>query len=282
MAISKIQFYSSIVALSLTVCSFAYVYFSWSVDQSRRFLSSKCGECPEGEEAYFRAYPDVAMKWKPRKAYHHWKRYGKSEGRHYNCLDRVVQQNSSCGGRVKKCPEGEEAYFRTYPDVNIKWKPKSAYKHWRKDGYRQGRHYICNCKKSEDSVVSVKEKKGNGGGLVIVAVFKNEAMTFAEWISHYLWQGVSHFYLFDNGSTDDWMQTIPQEVHARITVIRDERKHAQRLMYKSLLPMLQTKHPKDWVLIVDFDEYIFAKPPHTIASYLSTVSDGIGEVRTKW
>ena len=38
--------------------------------------------------------------------------------------------------------------------------------------------------------------------LSIVAVFKNEAMGMEEWLNHYIMQGVEHFYLIDNGSTD--------------------------------------------------------------------------------
>ena len=162
---------------------------------------------------------------------------------------RFLSDSSSCGP-VKDCPGGEEAYFRTYPDVAIKWKPRAAYHHWKRYGKAEGRHYICSCPKSEDRVLSAHEKD-NDNGFVVVAIFKNEAMNFAEWISHYLWQGALHFYLVDNGSTDDWISTIPKEVHAQVTVTRDEASHIQRRSYSSLLPILQERHPKDWALIID-------------------------------
>ena len=38
--------------------------------------------------------------------------------------------------------------------------------------------------------------------LSVLAIFKNETMNLKMWIDHYLWQGVEHFYLIDNGSTD--------------------------------------------------------------------------------
>jgi len=38
-------------------------------------------------------------------------------------------------------------------------------------------------------------------------------MKFAEYISHYLWQGASHFYLIDCNLTDNWMSAVPREVH---------------------------------------------------------------------
>lgn len=43
-----------------------------------------------------------------------------------------------------------------------------------------------------------------------MAIFKNETMNLKMWLDHYLWQGVEHFYLIDNGSTDNPM-TILQE-----------------------------------------------------------------------
>ena len=170
---------------------------------------------------------------------------------------------SNCSIPLKECSKSEEAYFRTYPDVAMKG---SAYHHWNSHGKFEGKHYVCLCHESKDNV-NLKTKWKKDGGFVIITIFKNEAMVFAEWISHYLWQGASHFYLIDNGSTDDWMSKISRGVHARVTVIRDER--IQRESYNSLLPMLREKHSQDWALVVDFDEFLYAKPPHMIASYLS-------------
>lgn len=181
---------------------------------------------------------------------------------------------------VKQCPEGEEAYFRTYPDVAKNWK-STAYRHWKRYRKDEMRHYICMGHNSEDKAVSVRGKKKDNG-FVVVAIFKNEAMNFAEWISHYLWQGASHFYLIDNGSTDDWKLTIPAEVRERITVTRDEERHFQDRKLASLLPMLQKKHMHDWAVMLDLDEFLYAKPPETISTYLSSLSDDIGQVIIGW
>ena len=40
--------------------------------------------------------------------------------------------------------------------------------------------------------------------LSIIAMFKNESYIIEQWIQHYLLEGVNHFYLIDNGSTDDY------------------------------------------------------------------------------
>ena len=195
------------ILVALSACSLAYIRFTWPAIETRRFLSAPEPEPKEQKDENF-----IVSKRELKKTY-----------------DRPV----------KKCPEAEEAYFRTYPDVDKRWKPRSAISHWKRYGKAEGRHYLSlNCTTFKDRVASIKEEK-DGSGFVVVAVFKNEAMNFGEWISHYLWQGASHFYLVDNGSTDDWQSTIPPEVHDRITVTRNEAKNNQREIYNSLLPMLQ-------------------------------------------
>ena len=149
---------------------------------------------------------------------------------------------------VKECPEGEDEYFSSYPVVRNNWKPKSAFSHWKQHGKAEGKHYFCKCSKDGTDSETEEQKES---GFVVVAIFKNEAMNFAEWISHYLWQGASHFYLIDNGSTDDWNSTISREDLARITVMREEKRHIQGSAIDSLLPMLRYHHARDWALIVD-------------------------------
>merc|ERR1719343_610961 len=106
-------------------------------------------------------------------------------------------------------------------------------------------------------------------------------MNLAEWISHYRWQGASHFYLIDNGSTDDWKDKV-KDFEDLMTVKRDEKRHIQKSVYNSLLPTLQKNHPNDWVLIVDLDEFLYARPPETIPSYLSMTPHDISQVLVNW
>jgi hypothetical protein len=50
-----------------------------------------------------------------------------------------------------------------------------------------------------------EEKEHN---LSICATFKNEAPFLKEWIEYHRLVGVDHFYLYDTGSTDDYMQVL--------------------------------------------------------------------------
>jgi len=68
-------------------------------------------ECAEGEEAYFQAHPNVALKWKPRSAYHHWKRYGKAARRKYIC--KFLERNTN----KYKYPNTGKSVVWTYPRI---------------------------------------------------------------------------------------------------------------------------------------------------------------------
>ena len=42
----------------------------------------------------------------------------------------------------------------------------------------------------------------------VLAIFKNEGMNIKEWIEHYIWQGIEHFYLINNDSTDNYKKIL--------------------------------------------------------------------------
>jgi glycosyltransferase involved in cell wall biosynthesis len=48
--------------------------------------------------------------------------------------------------------------------------------------------------------------------LSVLSIFKNETMNLKIWIEHYLWQGVEHFYLIDNGSDDNPLNILQEYI----------------------------------------------------------------------
>ena len=94
------------------------------------------------------------------------------------------------------------------------------------------------------------------GRLVALAQFKNEASGLREWLRHHQWQGVEHFLLLDNGSTDNWRGAV-QEFAAVVTVLPAPTRHAQVEHYRSLgLPWLAARRA-EYVAILDLDEYFW-------------------------
>ena len=75
---------------------------------------------------------------------------------------------------------------------------------------------------------SQKRTPGVKKDLVIVSIFKNEAVAIREWIVHHMWQGVAHFYMIDNGSTDNWQEQVDG---LPVTIVRDDERHQQAKHY---------------------------------------------------
>lgn len=100
--------------------------------------------------------------------------------------------------------------------------------------------------------------------LAVVSVFKNEADVMAEWFDHHLWQGVDHFFLVDNGSTDSYADVIAAYADC-VTVVYDARRHAQlQLLNSHLLPL--AKPQSRWMMHIDMDEFVYASRAHGFSS----------------
>ena len=56
--------------------------------------------------------------------------------------------------------------------------------------------------------------------LSIGAIFKNESHGLEEWLLNHLNEGVEHFYLINNGSTDNFMPII-EKYNKYITLFND-------------------------------------------------------------
>ena len=112
-------------------------------------------------------------------------------------------------------------------------------------------------------------------------IIKNEQTYIQEWIEHYLYQGVQHFFIIDNGSTDNTLQILKK--YNNITIFHDTRKYPDKQpnMYTdNILPYIK-KYVK-WNILVDADELIFANHNVTIVDYLKTIPDEIHQIYVIW
>jgi hypothetical protein len=116
--------------------------------------------------------------------------------------------------------------------------------------------------------------------LSICAIFKNESVGMQEWLEHYIKEGVEHFYLIDNGSTDNYLPIIEKYSHY-ITLHKDDRKFLQLQHYNNYF--MPYKNDSNWVLVVDLDEYVYARLDYKkISNYLQTLAPDIGQVQISW
>jgi hypothetical protein len=114
--------------------------------------------------------------------------------------------------------------------------------------------------------------------LSVIAIFKNEKMAINEWLDHYISEGVEHFYLIDNDSDDNYK--INEKYYNKIDIVFDKIKHEQQYLYNFHF-LDRSKNESEWVIIVDLDEFLYAKEG-TIYDYLKSLPDIIEQVSIPW
>ena len=104
----------------------------------------------------------------------------------------------------------------------------------------------------------------------VLAMFKNEMSIIEEWILHYINEGVEHFYLIDNGSTDDYISII-NKYKNKISLIIDSthlpNKTQSTLYNKHYLE--QIKKETEWIIICDIDEYFYINDNIKLINYFT-------------
>jgi hypothetical protein len=94
--------------------------------------------------------------------------------------------------------------------------------------------------------------------LSVLAIFKNETMNLKVWLDHYIWQGVEHFYLIDNGSTDNPMEILQEYIDKGfVTYVYGDVKHRQQQYYKDVFNLFRLKEKTVWLAVCDLDEFFF-------------------------
>jgi len=118
--------------------------------------------------------------------------------------------------------------------------------------------------------------------LSVGAMFKNESHSMKEWIEHYLFHGVDHFYLIDDGSTDSYMDILQEYIDlGKITLfVVDEPYYLgrQRTLYNTYI--LPRKNETQWLLMVDLDEYVWSKQDVRLDNVLKTC-EHYGQIQMK-
>jgi glycosyltransferase involved in cell wall biosynthesis len=96
--------------------------------------------------------------------------------------------------------------------------------------------------------------------LSVGAMFKNESHSIEEWLKHYLFHGVEHFYLIDDASTDGTVEILkPYIDKGLVTLFQVQEPYylgRQRALYnRHILPLLKESQ---WLLMIDIDEYVWS------------------------
>ena len=94
--------------------------------------------------------------------------------------------------------------------------------------------------------------------LSVLATFKNETMNLKLWLDHYLWQGAEHFYLIDNGSTDEPLNILQEYIDKGIVTYHYlSEKHKQQEHYRNVFDHERLKEKTVWLAVCDLDEFFY-------------------------
>ena len=108
-------------------------------------------------------------------------------------------------------------------------------------------------------------------------IFKNEAHYLNEWIEHYSRIGVEHFYLYDNESSDDALNTIHPWLHGnKVSYFRIDGQGMQLAAYRHCIENFRSNHT--WIAFLDIDEFLFSPLVTDIRAVLCNFENEAGLV----
>jgi hypothetical protein len=121
-------------------------------------------------------------------------------------------------------------------------------------------------------LLSLKNRKtSQRQELAFCAVFRDEAPYLDEWIQFHLGQGVSHFFLYDHESRDNFRDVLaPWQSKGVITLLKVKGK-TQEETYTHCLKRARKKFK--WLGCLDIDEFIFSPGGRTLPEVIARYSN---------
>ena len=109
---------------------------------------------------------------------------------------------------------------------------------------------------------------GNLRGVAICLRFRDEARYLNEWISYYLAAGVTHFFLYNNFSNDDFGAALAKYITAgQVTLIDWPHKPASPGAEEDCITRSIGRY--EWVGFLDADEFVVISDGRSIPDYLN-------------
>lgn len=131
--------------------------------------------------------------------------------------------------------------------------------------------------------------------LSIVAIFKDEAPYFKEWIEYHQLVGVQHFYLYNNGSSDNFNESLePYVANGLVTLVDwpdqdregwDDKQYkwvycTQVTAYEDCIKGIG-KEETTWLAMIDIDEFLVPTEKATMIEVLQD-HDAYSSISILW
>ena len=108
----------------------------------------------------------------------------------------------------------------------------------------------------------------------VCAIFQNEAFYLREWIEYHRLIGVEHFYLFNNDSTDNYLEILTPYISEKIVEVidwpsRDKKRSWMKDQIEAYNHCIKkTQNVSSWLALIDLDEFIVPVEKSTLVEYL--------------
>ncbi|WP_294183563.1 glycosyltransferase family 92 protein [uncultured Sphingobacterium sp.] len=104
----------------------------------------------------------------------------------------------------------------------------------------------------------------------ICAIFKNEELSLKEWIEHHKIIGVDHIYLYNNFSSDSYLEILEPYVYSNYVTLIDwpVERPAQSKAYNDFCKNYW--HETKWVAFIDLDEFFCPKKVEDIKAWFKS------------
>ncbi len=107
--------------------------------------------------------------------------------------------------------------------------------------------------------------------LAVCAIFKDEARYLGEWLSFHAGVGVGHFYLYNDDSSDDYLEVLAPWLRRGLVTLTDWNGRGQRHAYDDCIAR-QRMHAR-WIAFIDLDEFLFSPEGGDLPSVLADYRD---------
>jgi hypothetical protein len=117
--------------------------------------------------------------------------------------------------------------------------------------------------------------------LAILAIAKNEAPYFREWIEYHRLVGVEKFYIYDNESTDDTKKVLASYIKSGLVeYIYWPGEGQQTKAYMDCFK--RRKFETRWLAVIDLDEFLVPVADKTIPEYLAKIPSNVSSISVGW
>lgn len=115
--------------------------------------------------------------------------------------------------------------------------------------------------------------------LSICAIFRNEAPFLQEWIEFHKLQGVEHFFLYNNNSTDGYLQALTPYLNRHEVTLEEwsatyeqgERAKWLEIQTGAYMHCMRQHGPKTrWLAVIDIDEFLFCPNGTKLVPFLQS------------